>query len=1249
MKYCYTCLVLCFAFFSTFTGASQTYFFNRTIGSPVSFEKPTRIVTDRRGNLYVATERGFRITKFNTKGDRLLVFGQEGDGEGFFTSQIIDIAVDADENIYVADQKGIQKFNAKGEFVRVVSALYDCTAISVDEYKNIYLAVRGTQHQIQKLDPKGKLLLKFVSSGAATGQLQSITAMSVDSKGYIYTAESSSHRIQKFDSTGTFIFTVGTQGSANNQFYYPTGITTDLNGNIYVSDSNNHRIQKFNSSGVFISSIGSFGSKDGQFHFTYGVCVDLAGNIYVADYLNNRVQSFSSKGKMIQKYGLRGTGEGQLTYMYGTRRDRLGNFYISDAGFVVKYNPAGILVKKIGTPGTQNGQFVSPGEMATDAKNNLYVCDRNNGRIQKFDTAGNFLFVFGKNGRGNGEFNIPSGIDIDPWGNIYVTDANNGRVQKFDSTGRYLLQFDKPQSDVFAPKAIVIDSRGNSYVTDTRNSAVYKFDLSGKFLKQIGNAGSDPGSFASPVAIGIDQQENLYIADQKNYRIQILNSEGVFITQFGSQGQEQNQFGSITDLEVSPEGDVYVTDYTNFRIAVFTTRSNEINLIRGKIFIANNTDCIQDSSEIGMPNAIVLAQPGSYYTVTNSEGFYSIQVDTGRYQITQLLSTHSKNKVTTRVCPQNDSVYVVNFSDRNQIRSDINFANKVTLLPYLSSSVSSDRRRRCFLNSTVVSYTNSGYADAANVKVYVKLPKHVIFQSADKAYTIDKDSNYIFAIGSLKANESGTIHITDSVACVANIRGLTACTKVWITPSNNYTLPVDSPWDQSDITLSGKCIENGRVKLVIHNTGKTMADSSAFRIYLDAQLAMQKHFRLTAGDSLVLRVPANGKTVRLEADQREGHPRKAQSNLTIEGCVATASDVVSKGFVDVLPQDDAEPEVSISCLPIIDSYDPNDKLVSPAGTTLDHYTPTGSELKYTIRFQNTGTDTAYTVTILDTLSDKLDIASLQLGAASHKYSFNVSGKGKPVLKWTFNNINLPDSTRDQPGSNGFVQFSIKPKAGLAEKARIENFADIIFDYNDPVRTNTTTNVLYDLPPIVDNSIRLHEKNVIFLKPTITSFTPAQAGFGEQMTIRGTNYQTVATDNIVKINGIRATVVSASETELIVLVPQAVTAGKVSVTTLGGTAVSEVDFVLGSEQPQWSRAIRVYPNPSQGRFTVDLSGSATVINRIEVVNTLGQKIVSQNVSKASPKQEIDLSGHSAGFYLVIFRSSAGNATRKIILR
>ncbi|MDO1451230.1 PQQ-binding-like beta-propeller repeat protein [Rhodocytophaga aerolata] len=489
------------------------------------------------------------------------------------------------------------------------------------------------------------------------------------------------------------------------------------------------------------------------------------------------------------------------------------------------------------------------------------------------------------------------------------------------------------------------------------------------------------------------------------------------------------------------------------------------NLLKGTVYEDTNGNCVKDAGEKGIPSMVVVAKPGDFYGFTDSLGNYTLAVDTGRYTIEQVIS-ETKAAFIKQTCPITPNSHLVHFTGSNESIARLNFANQIALLPQLSVNVSSDRRRRCFTNTTTVSYCNNGTADAADAKVYVQLPEYVVLKSANAVYTKDTNNNYIFNIGSLSADACGKIVIQDSVICGnSSIRDLTQCTKAWITPANSST--PSGNWDQSDITLKAKCLENGRVYLGIYNSGKgNMADSSAFRIYFDAQLVFMANYKLAKGDSLILQVPANGQTMRLEVDQRLYHPSRIQSHITIEACGTNKQGTVSKGYVNQQVQEEEELEIATECLPIIDSFDPNDKTVSPQGIGSEHYTPTNKALDYVIRFQNTGTDVAYKVVVVDTLSEHLDIRTLQVGAVSHSYKITVSGKGKPVLTFTFDNIMLPDSNRNELQSHGYIQFRIKPKANLPEKTQIDNFADIFFDYNEPVRTNTTFNTIYDIPVII---------------------------------------------------------------------------------------------------------------------------------------------------------------------------------------
>jgi len=145
------------------------------------------------------------------------------------------------------------------------------------------------------------------------------------------------------------------------------------------------------------------------------------------------------------------------------------------------------------------------------------------------------------------------------------------------------------------------------------------------------------------------------------------------------------------------------------------------------------------------------------------------------------------------------------------------------------------------------------------------------------------------------------------------------------------------------------------------------------------------------------------------------------------------------------------------------AYDPNDKLVMPQGYGSEGYVMHGERLTYTVRFQNTGTDTAFTVVIRDTLDiNSLNLETFLLEAYSHAVQWELWNSQE--LVFTFNNILLPDSNVNEPLSHGFVRFSISPKSGLPDFTEVRNSASIYFDYNPAIVTNTTLNTYVTIIP-----------------------------------------------------------------------------------------------------------------------------------------------------------------------------------------
>lgn len=139
-----------------------------------------------------------------------------------------------------------------------------------------------------------------------------------------------------------------------------------------------------------------------------------------------------------------------------------------------------------------------------------------------------------------------------------------------------------------------------------------------------------------------------------------------------------------------------------------------------------------------------------------------------------------------------------------------------------------------------------------------------------------------------------------------------------------------------------------------------------------------------------------------------------------------------------------------NCDSVIASYDPNNKSVSPT----EDITPT-TKLTYTINFENTGSDTAFNIHVIDTLSKNLDPKTIEVLSSSHPATLTTSTipSGNTVARFDFANILLPDKTN--ANNKGYVIFNIKPYASSKSGTKITNNAAIYFDINEPIKTNTT--------------------------------------------------------------------------------------------------------------------------------------------------------------------------------------------------
>ncbi len=248
---------------------------------------------------------------------------------GFAMGQGKALALDSEDNIYLAANNKVKKYNSEGNFITewTTPGFNSLYAIAIDKSNRVYVGDWDNNQIIKSFTLDGNYLSSW-------GSFNLPWYISSDSQGNIYVADRFNNKVQKFDSNLNFLIQWGSAGSGEGQFINPLGIAIDELGNVFVATY--HRIQKFDSSGNFILQWGSDsnnpGNQDGKFNYPWAMKVDMSGNLFITELNNNRIQIFDLNGNYIAKWGIQGSGNGEFFNPTGIAIDSLGNIYILDQG-----------------------------------------------------------------------------------------------------------------------------------------------------------------------------------------------------------------------------------------------------------------------------------------------------------------------------------------------------------------------------------------------------------------------------------------------------------------------------------------------------------------------------------------------------------------------------------------------------------------------------------------------------------------------------------------------------------------------------------------------------------------------------------------------------------------------------------------------------------------------------------------------------------------------------------------------------
>lgn len=261
----------------------------------------------------------------------------------------------------------------------------------------------------------------------------------------------------------------------------------------------------------------------------YGIDIH-DGKIFVVDTVATGVAVLDLVNKKIETLGSKDPG--RLKKPINIAVDEDGTRYVTDRirNRVMVYDAENRYLKAFGDP-----KVWAPTDVAISG-DELYVADRENGQIFVLDKhSGKELRRLGSEGIDDAQFLFPTNLAIDVDGNIYISDTMNFRIQKIDAQGNLLRQFGEAGDALgqFArPKGIAVDRENRLYAVDAAFMNIQIFDDQGRLLLYFGGSGFEPGNMYLPAKVKIDYDNVELFADdvapgfEVEYLILVTNQYG---------------------------------------------------------------------------------------------------------------------------------------------------------------------------------------------------------------------------------------------------------------------------------------------------------------------------------------------------------------------------------------------------------------------------------------------------------------------------------------------------------------------------------------------------------------------------------------------------------------------------------------------------------------------------------------------------------------------------------------------------
>ena len=502
------------------------------------FHVPRAIALTSGGDVIVADTGNNRLQVFKPNGEFLYEMGNGGKQPGEYR-EITSVAVDPLGYIYVADakNKAITKYTPKGVFLETMELNYIPDDLAFDKLQNLYVLARR-EGKIIKYPPKKGKPEELSLKNAMTNYLTDTAGIAVDFRGDIYLIEWKNNSIVKMDQMEQVLFSFGSQGVGKGQFNMPQSISCDMDGNVFVADTLNGRVQFFKITGStkqalkaipFIPPVLDYDSSI----YTGKMIVDLnavpgRGLYALSDYYAQIL--FVGDTKLV--FGKTDEEAYKLSNPQALFVNGEGRMLIADTGHhrLQFMNPDGTFAYQFGKKGKDRSEFLALGGVAMDEEGYIFVADSKNNRIQVFNNDGIYLKTFGKesgdiyaHGPQPGTFSEPKDLAFNSRQELYVLDYKNRRIQVFDHKGLFLKEIGGAKDTVKFqdPIDIALDDSDYLYVADRGDHAVKIFDPADQLVMQFGSIGKGRSFFPELSSVTWSEGK-IYVSDYKVDNVKVF-------------------------------------------------------------------------------------------------------------------------------------------------------------------------------------------------------------------------------------------------------------------------------------------------------------------------------------------------------------------------------------------------------------------------------------------------------------------------------------------------------------------------------------------------------------------------------------------------------------------------------------------------------------------------------------------------------------------------------------------------------